>query len=88
MATQVMDLGRTVGSGARSTLGAQLRRFSEKLTASRTWYRAYRQTEHELGALSDRELDDIGIPRADIPLVSKQSADEIVKAASRSGYRC
>lgn len=41
----------------------------------------YRSTVKELSALSDRELDDIGIARCDIPSIARQSAD--MAAASR-----
>ena len=34
-------------------------------------WRARRQTEHMLQQLTDRELADIGIGRADIPLVAR-----------------
>ena len=35
-------------------------------------WRSYRRTVNELGALSNRELDDLGITRADIPFVAKR----------------
>lgn len=37
--------------------------------------RTERATIKELNNLSDRDLDDIGISRADIPYVAKQEAD-------------
>jgi uncharacterized protein YjiS (DUF1127 family) len=37
----------------------------------RDW-RAYRQTIKELSALSNRELNDLGISRADIPYVARR----------------
>ena len=42
-----------------------------------TWLREqrrYRRTVNELSALSDRELDDIGLRRADIEDVARRSA--------------
>ena len=36
--------------------------------------RRYRQTMNELSALSDRELDDIGLRRADIETVAERCA--------------
>lgn len=36
-------------------------------------WRSYRRTINELGALSNRELDDLGICRADIPFVAKRA---------------
>lgn len=35
-------------------------------------WRSYRRTVNELGALSNRELDDLGISRGDIPFVAKR----------------
>lgn len=37
-------------------------------------YRSYRTTFAELSALSDRELEDLGICRADIHHISRESA--------------
>lgn len=39
----------------------------------RNW-RRYRQTINELSRLSDRELNDLGIHRGDIPFVARRSA--------------
>ncbi len=36
-------------------------------------WRKYRQTCNELGRMSDRELNDLGIGRADIPYVARQA---------------
>ncbi|MFC4172884.1 DUF1127 domain-containing protein [Microvirga sp. GCM10011540] len=41
------------------------------LSSIRRWLRA-RETAHQLSALSDRELCDIGISRADISKVARQ----------------
>lgn len=38
----------------------------------RNW-RRYRNTVEELGRLSTRELDDLGIARGDIPFVARRS---------------
>lgn len=38
----------------------------------REW-RTYRRTINELSALSNRELDDLGISRADIPFVARRT---------------
>lgn len=35
-------------------------------------WRSYRRTVNELGALSNRELDDLGIARSEIPYVAKR----------------
>jgi uncharacterized protein YjiS (DUF1127 family) len=37
-------------------------------------WRRYRNTVAELGLLSSRELNDLGISRGDIPFIAKQSA--------------
>jgi len=36
-------------------------------------WRSYRRTVSELGALSNRELDDLGITRSDIPFIAKRA---------------
>jgi uncharacterized protein YjiS (DUF1127 family) len=43
-----------------------IRTFTEKLAA----WRRYRDAVRELSQLTDRELDDIGIRRGDIPFVA------------------
>lgn len=35
-------------------------------------WRSYRRTVNELGALSNRELDDLGISRSEIPSVARR----------------
>ena len=37
-------------------------------------WRRYRETVAELGKLTSRELNDLGINRADIPFVARKSA--------------
>ena len=39
----------------------------------RTWNRV-RQTRNELNSLSNRELDDLGITRGDIPYIAQRAA--------------
>ena len=39
----------------------------------RNW-RKYRDTYHELMRLTQRDLDDLGINRVDIPAIARQSA--------------
>jgi uncharacterized protein YjiS (DUF1127 family) len=41
-------------------------------TAYRNW-RKYRETYNELMRLTQRELDDLGINRVDIPSIARQS---------------
>ena len=36
-------------------------------------WRYYRRTMSELGALSNRELDDLGINRSEIPFIAKRA---------------
>jgi uncharacterized protein YjiS (DUF1127 family) len=38
--------------------------------------RTYSRTVYELNALSQRELDDLGIARANIPLIARDAARE------------
>ncbi len=52
-----------------------LKTIAGRLAASWTWYRNYRRTESELRGLSQRELDDIGVARCDIPLIAMRSAN-------------
>ena len=35
-------------------------------------WRSYRQTVNELNSMSDRELNDIGIARGDIPFIARR----------------
>lgn len=44
---------------------------STVITKFRNWLR-YRETVRELSRLTDRELDDLGISRWDIPLVARK----------------
>ncbi|MFD0917913.1 DUF1127 domain-containing protein [Pseudahrensia aquimaris] len=41
----------------------------------RTWNRV-RQTRNELYSLSNRELDDLGISRGDIPFIAKRASSK------------
>lgn len=58
-----------------SALLELLKDVAGKLAASWAWYRDYRRTEGELTRLSERELDDIGVARCDIPVIAMQSAN-------------
>jgi uncharacterized protein YjiS (DUF1127 family) len=53
-----------------------LKTISEKLTA----WRKYRDAVRELSQLSDRELDDIGIPRGDIEYIVRRSIASVTSA--------
>ena len=57
-----------------STLLAWFKDTKHKLADSLEWYRHYRDSAKELERLTNRELDDIGISRYDIPKVAAQSA--------------
>ena len=61
---------------ARSTSPTLGDRLSEKLNTLRAAWAAHlmmRRTRDELSALSDRELADLGIARADIAAIARQS---------------
>jgi uncharacterized protein YjiS (DUF1127 family) len=51
-----------------------IRRFSRNVAIWSAERRAYYDAVHELSALSDRDLADIGIARCDIRAVSKDAA--------------
>ena len=59
-----------------STLLAWFEETTRKLSLSMEWYRIYRESAKELERLTERELDDIGISRYDIPRIAAQSATE------------
>lgn len=53
--------------------GAVLRKKKMNLVGKIKQWRSYRRTVNELSALSNRELDDLGISRADIPFVARRA---------------
>ena len=57
-----------------STLLAWFKETRTKLANSLAWYSLYRDSAKELERLTNRELDDIGMSRYDIPRVAAQSA--------------
>ncbi|MBW7921181.1 MAG: DUF1127 domain-containing protein [Rubellimicrobium sp.] len=59
---------------AAPSLGARFTEFRAALAERVARYRAYRSTFAELTALSDRELEDLGICRADIHRISQEAA--------------
>lgn len=65
--TQVMTLGAL--DRARSAANSRL----EALQRTITEYRQYRNTLRELAALSDRDLNDLGISRYDITRIARES---------------
>ena len=62
---------RALGS---QTLAARLSDTRATLTERFARYRTYRQTLTELGSLSDRDLADLGLHRADIRGVAHEAA--------------
>ena len=52
-----------------------LARLFQRLLAWTEWRSRYHETVAELSQLTDRELDDIGIPRVDIHLHARIAAD-------------
>lgn len=79
MAAHVIDLVGVERSGERRhqvwPLLELLKDVARKLAASWDWYQTYHQTARELEGLSERELNDIGIARSDIPAIAMQSAN-------------
>lgn len=41
------------------------------------WYSSFKRTHDELNRLSDRDLDDLGIMRADIARIAREVADGV-----------
>ncbi|TCO69421.1 DUF1127 domain-containing protein [Rhodovulum euryhalinum] len=65
---------------AFTTRGGVADKLSRTANALHGWARFYaarRATFHELSALSDRELDDLGIGRGDIARIAVESARRI-----------
>lgn len=80
MAKFAMMTGTIPHTGDRSrepsTLRAWFEGIARRVSYSWAWYQDYRETAHELNGLSDRELNDIGIPRCDIPMIAAQAAND------------
>jgi uncharacterized protein YjiS (DUF1127 family) len=68
------DLGET--NGAMSSV----RRLVAKVATWREARRLYNETYAELEVLSDRELNDIGISRFEIPAVAREAAKHAARA--------
>ena len=66
MATKIHAGGAGIALLISSGLYGLMRRFDER--------RIYRRTVAELSQLGDRELDDLGIARFDIPRVARSAA--------------
>ncbi len=62
-----------------------IKTFTKTLYGIVVAYLAERNTFRELNRLSDRELNDIGISRWDIPNIAKQEAD--MRFAEFSSYK-
>lgn len=61
-------------STAHSGLGDRVTAFVGSVIQNVSQYRVYRRTLAELNALSDRELDDIGVNRAMIKSLALETA--------------
>ncbi len=64
------------GRSEGPTVQSRLQAFMDELATRWSKRRGYRQTISELRALSDHELDDIGISRAQIEMMAYQSTYE------------
>lgn len=60
--------------GETTTVGSGLSRLSARFAAWRLRVSATEATRRELSALSDRDLADIGVARADIDRVARSAA--------------
>lgn len=56
-------------------LGAQIREFLGTVSRHAARQAAYRRTLNELRVLTDRDLADLGIARADIRRIAQEAAD-------------
>ncbi len=79
MATNFTSAGLSEAPGGarrkgRSALAADVNHLAHRLVAWFDEWRRYHETLRELSRLDDRELDDIGIARRDIPSIAKKSA--------------
>ena len=61
---------------ASAPFGARVANYFNSWRASRAQYAVYRTTMRELEALSERELDDLGINRANIRAIAYKAAFE------------
>ena len=59
-----------------TTLTDRLHHAFAALQRARLRRAAYRQTHEELSQLTDRELNDLGFSRADIPAVARSAAEK------------
>ena len=50
--------------------------FVRRIKDSFAWSAAFRTTYDELQSLSDRELNDLGIVREDLPQIARKAADD------------
>jgi uncharacterized protein YjiS (DUF1127 family) len=62
-----------------SLLLAWFQNTAQSLADSIAWYQNYRESANELECLTDKELNDIGIARYDIPQIAAQSASEKIE---------
>jgi len=67
----------TDGRRDGSPIARRIEAFRAALQHRRARRAAFNQTYRELSILSDRDLADLGIARADIPFLAKEAADKI-----------
>jgi uncharacterized protein YjiS (DUF1127 family) len=58
----------------QSETDSKLKEIDVNIVRAYNNWRRYRSTVAELGLLTSRELNDLGISRGDIPFIAKQSA--------------
>ncbi|MDH3658768.1 MAG: DUF1127 domain-containing protein [Alphaproteobacteria bacterium] len=79
MTTHVMasNSAGTAGNGRPDTwsLFDRIKTIAIKLDGWWLWHQRYQRTARELGALSDHELNDIGIAHHDIPRIAFEAAN-------------
>ncbi len=69
--TYMTQNDRTVGG---ASIWQRLSELTASLAQRRAQHRAYRSTVNELSALSNRDLTDMGVHRADIHDIARQAA--------------
>ena len=74
MTTRMSGMSASAPKGTGAALTAGARHVTRRLLAWFSEQRRYHETLRELSRLDDRQLDDIGIARRDIPSIARQSA--------------
>lgn len=63
------------GLGVFGQLSLAVTDFVERVRAGLAWSAAFRATYDELNALTDRELNDLGMTRSEITRIAREAAD-------------